>query len=84
MTEKERNERFTKQALSHKDWNGRAIEGETTAEIQNLPKINSLVVIPDNIDSTVTKAFASKPVFKKANHVSAFANAPVTNAMSGF
>lgn len=85
MTEKERNERFTKQALSHKDWNGRPIEGVTTTELPSFPKDKyGQVLIDDNIDSTVTKAYTGKSVMKKVNQVSPFENSPVVNAFTGF
>lgn len=83
MTEKERNERFTKQALAHTDWNGRVIEGETTQELPSLPKdATGQTFIPDNLSEDRLIVFKSVMTPKKV--VSAFADTKIVNAMSGF
>lgn len=83
MTEKERNERFTKQALSHTDWNGRAIEETIKKKFEALPKdATGQTFIPDNLSEDRLIVFKSVMTPKKV--VSAFADTKVTNAMSGF
>lgn len=83
MTEKERNERFTRQALSHKNWNGETIPETIKKEIQALPKnATGQVIIPDNLSED--KLIVFKSVMTPKRVVSAFANAPVVNAFTDF
>jgi hypothetical protein len=83
MTEKERNERFTKQALAHTDWNYRPLEPVVTKEIEALPKnATGQVIIPDNLSED--KLIVFKSVMTPKRVVSAFANAPVVNAFTNF
>ena len=85
MTEQERFKKWTTKSLVSKDWNGRPIEGVTTKELPSFPKDKyGQVLIDDNIDSTVTKAYTGKSVMKRVNPVSPFENSPVVNALSGF
>ena len=83
MTEKERNERFTKQALAHTDWNNRPLEQVVTKGIEALPKDSTgQVIIPDNLSED--KLIVFKSVMTPKRVVSAFANAPVVNAFTNF
>ena len=83
MTEKERNERWTKQALSHKDGMGKSIEGKAAQELPTLPKDeNGEVIIPDNVSEE--RLTVVKSVQKRVNPVSPFANAPVVNTFTDF
>lgn len=83
MTDAERNERFTKQALSHKDWNGRAIQETIKKEIETLPRdATGKTFIPDNLSEDRLIVFKSVMTPKKV--VSAFADTKIVNAMSGF
>ena len=83
MKDKERNERWTNQALSHKDGMGRPIEGVTTKELPSLSKdANGQVIIPDNVSEE--RLTVVKSVQKRVNPVSPFANAPVVNTFTDF
>lgn len=83
MTEKERNEKWTKDALAHKNWEGKPIEGKGKVELPSLPKdANGQVIIPDNLSEE--RLTVVKSVQKRVNPVSPFANAPVINTFTGF
>ena len=83
MTEKERLKKWSSDALSHKDWNGRPLEQVVTKEIQSLPRdSNGLVIIDDNLSEERLTVFKSAMV--PVRMASPFANTPVTNAFTGF
>ena len=85
MTEKEKLEKWSKDALSHTDWNNRPLAQEevVTKEIKSFPKdANGETIIPDNISED--RLTVGKPVFKRVNQISPFENTQVINAFTGF
>lgn len=84
--ELERNKRWTMNALSNTDGQGRPIvTKETTQAIPVLPRDKyGQVIIDDYVDPTLTKAYTGKPVFKQSTIKSIFADQPVVNVMSDF
>lgn len=83
MTEKERNEKWTKDAMAHKNWEGKPVGQVVTKELPSLPKDeNGQVIIPFNVAEE--RLTVVKSVQKRVNPVSPFVNAPVVNALSGF
>lgn len=78
MTEKERNEKWTKQALSHTDWNGRSIAAGTP-----IVQSNAVEELPDKPQVT-TKAYTGKGALEKVTVKLMFADAPVVNAFTNF
>ena len=83
MTEKERNEKWTKDAMAHKNWEGKPVGEAVTKELPSLPKDeNGQVIIPDNVSEerlTIVKSVMT-PVRMK----SIFADTPVRNAFTDF
>ncbi len=86
MNEQSRNAAWTKTALAHKNSQGQPIaKEEVTFKSVALKDENGQVIIPANLDDgTQPKLLKSKPVLERTTIKSAFADAPVVNAFSGF
>ena len=86
MNEQSRNAAWSKQALAHKDGQGRPIEqNEVVFKSVAMKDENGQVVIPTNLDDGKgPRLLKSKPVLERVNVKSMFDDAPVQNAMTGF
>ncbi len=84
--ELERNWEWTSKALTSTDGQGRPIVMKgNVQEIPVLPKDKyGQVLMEDNVDETLVKAYTGIPAFKKITPRSMFADQPVVNAMTGF
>lgn len=87
MTEKERNEAWTKQALAHKGWDGRPVEDneKNINTIPELPKDSyGQVIIGDTVGSREEQEQWRKERLRKGKPISPFAGEKIVNAFTDF